>query len=450
MAEPSSASALRWTAKKRSPAGDTCSEDVLGHYRLDFLEKEKKALPPPLSEAPEKAVFLCENKLIALDTILPVAIELRAENPGLDIEFLFLRKDFMAEVRKNYVLWKGMERTGHITFLAHGGHARVSAGRKARSAWRLALKTVELVRRRSVLFYRRDFSSFPVFPLALAVRRGGGALVGYPGIAYPMSESLMRSLVEQEVGPVHYRLQADRHLLFHPLQEQDQRRHTSAPFVVIGSPRSFPRWRKHLEEVFAEEGLRDLEGRHIDAGGKRNVALFYPGNHDLPDLAGATSCRDQFVATLRAIREIAPGLRVLIKPHVICDLAELERDLAPFADLDIRLTFAHPHLLARVAEVCFMSNGSSVIDDMYATGVPVIETSLYKPDIAACGGSLFPNRGRIAAPTPELIEAAVRRVAEDPGSLPAPETGHLCWPKVGSISGCLWPTEGRDSNEGQP
>ena len=181
--------------------------------------------------------------------------------------------------------------------------------------------------------------------------------------------------------------------------------------------------------------------------GRRHVVIFYPGNHDLPDLAGPTSCRDQFLATLRAIREFAPGVGVLIKPHVICDLEELDRDLAAFPDLDIAITFAHPQILARVSDVCFLSNGSSVFDDMYVARLPVIETSQYKPEVVSGCGSLFPNRGRIAAPTTDLIADAVRRVAEAPQSLPEPEIGHLYHPKAESVSACLWPTDGRHGKE---
>lgn len=60
-----------------------------------------------------------------------------------------------------------------------------------------------------------------------------------------------------------------------------------------------------------------------------------------------------------------------------------------------------------------------------------------------------PPRGRIAVPTSKLFEAAVQRVEENPGSLLVPETGCHRWPKVRSVTGCLWLNNGRYSKEGQ-
>lgn len=416
------------------------SESTLTHFRTSLFGTPKwpERFEPPLATAPDRIVILCENKLISLDMILPLAFELKGERPELKIEFLFLRRDHMAKVQENYILWAGMEAVGTIRFLSYGGLSHSNVLQKALNLFRVAKEIRDSRRRRTLLFYRKDFSGWPVALIALAVRAGKGALIGFPSIAYPMSSALLRSLLNQEPSTIHHKFQADRHLLFHPLQRNEQRRVTCSPMTVIGTTRWFPRWQEFLSRFLGEQGLRDIDGRPIDPSEKPNILMFYPGNLPLPDLDGPTACRDQMVRTLGAIRRAAPQARVLIKPHVICDIADLKKELEAFDDLDIRLTFAHPLALARHSVVCTVPNGTSVIDDMYVTGLTLIDSARYLPEIRSAEGSLFPNRGRLGCTTDEELESAFRTALIAPGTLPKPERGHLFWPKTPSLSALLW------------
>lgn len=390
----------------------------------------------------ERAVVLVENKLIGIDMILPVMMELKAENPDLDIEFLFLRKAFMSKVKENYVLWEGMKQTGHISALIDAGYGPASPLGRATSMARLATQTAKALTRRTALFFRRDFASFPVWPLALAVRRGGGALFGFPMLSYPMATIFAKHMLTRDADavnqPDHHLIQNDRRLLCHPLQEAIERQRSNAPMAAIGTPRQFPCWLQFLDAIEADAGIRDFDGNQIDVEAKKNLLMFYAGNHALPSLDGPTACRDQFVKSLEAVRVVDRNLCILIKPHPICDLDELLHEIKPFSDLEIQIIAAHPQNLAKHANACLFSHGSSLIDDMYIAGIPVIETSLYIPEIANSAGSLYPNRGRIASCTQEEIENALRQVLFKPESLPTPETEHLFWPKVPHISDVLW------------
>ena len=424
----------------RATHSEPVSEETLSYFRAESFGTPEwpERFEPPLKAAPDRIVILCENKLISLDMILPLAFELKGERPELSIEFLFLRRDHMTKVKENYILWAGMQAVGTIRFLSYGGLSVSNPLQKALNLFRVAREIQTARRQRTLLFYRKDFSGWPVALLALAVRAGGGALVAFPSIAYPMSSALLRSLINQEPSTIHHKFQADRHLLFHPLQRAEQRRVTSAPMAVIGTTRWFPRWQAFLNDILAREGLRDIDGKPIDPAEKPDILMFYPGNHDLPDLDGPTACRDQMVRTLAAIRRAAPQARVLIKPHVICDIAELRRELAAFPELDVRITFAHPLALARHSIVCSLPNGSSVIDDMYMSGLTFIDSARYTADILEHEKSLFPNRGRLACVTDEELEAAFRTALTAPQALPKPERGHLYWPKIPSLSALFW------------
>jgi hypothetical protein len=110
----------------------------------------------------------------------------------------------------------------------------------------------------------------------------------------------------------------------------------------------------------------------------------------------------------------------------LCDATKLDRALEAFADLDIQVTYAHPQVLARLATVAVVANGSSVIDDVYAEGKPVLDIGAYG---AGLDEGLFANQGRIGAPTAQDMAAALRQIAQAPQDLPRPEARHLIWPK---------------------
>ena len=411
------------------------------YFNLDCEEiiSIKKEFEPPLKKKPKKLIFLIESKIIALDIILPVAMEIREENPSINIDFVFLRKDYLDDIKKNYILWNGMKKTGRITFLLYGGNRKSTIYEKVRTCFRLVSNLFKIGQTEVILFYRRDLSSIFLALLALAVRYGNGAIIGYPKIAHPISKALQISLLKQEPFAVHHRFQADRHFIFHPLQKEEQKRFTSAPSVTIGTPRFFPVWQSYLNDILENDGIYNIQNEKIDTQSKKILTIFYPGNHDLPDLENASSCRDQFILSLKVINSsYQDKLKVIVKPHAICNLTELKNDLNEVENLDVELTYAHPQLLAKLSIACIVPNGTNVIDDMYLEGIPVLETSLYKSDIRENGGSLFPNVGRIECLNEVQLNDAINKLLYDPGALNKPEVNHLFWPKEYKISELLW------------
>ncbi|RME33286.1 MAG: hypothetical protein D6786_08120 [Gammaproteobacteria bacterium] len=402
----------------------------------DLIERQPRwfGQAPGQHHPPEQLVILVDRKPIALDTVVPLALELHAEQPGLPIIWLFKDRAHLPAVRSNHVLWRAMQESGTI---AHLGSAGRAGGRLALLVWMWRLS-----RRRTLLLNHGDFASTPVDLLAAAARRGGGRMAGYARWCYPMSrpryEGILANQLRKRGVREHYRNGGDLWLIPHPLHAAHVATLVSSPLVVTGTPRAFPAWRRHLERCLDEEGILDLEGRALDCRERPVLAIFYPGNHPIRDLVGPTACRDQLWNILHAVRRRVPKALVLIKPHLICDLEELRGDLAEFGDLEIRLTCSHPQLLGRVSRAAFFTNGSNVMDDMYLEGVPVIDTARYQPWVLAAGGSQFPNPGRLAAIEPEEIEQALQRVLEEPESVPKAELGHLLWPKANSISACLW------------
>jgi hypothetical protein len=389
---------------------------------------------PPLGRRPARLVVLLGNKLIGLDSVLPVAMELKAEVPDLAVAFVFLNGQAMPTIRRNYALYEAMRTTGEVAVLS-AGDGTISA--RARAGLRLGHWMGYLAGRPSLLLAPSDLGVFPFTFLARAARLGGGGVCIYCKPACPSNRALNYQLGTQSNGrDLRWRDPGDAFLVYHPLQAGDYAAHSAARTIPLGTSRNFPAWRCYLDRLAAEQGIHDDEGRDLTALPGPRFVVFYPGPVVIPHQSD--DVRQSFLALLDLLTEEAPHATVIVKPHPICDLDLLRRDIAARAAPDIRISHAHPQLLLRLATVAISTNGSNVMNDCYIEGVPVIETSRYKPDILARGDSLFPNRGRLGCPDMTSLRAAIRLAATAPERLPKPDCADLTWPKPPALAAALW------------
>lgn len=390
---------------------------------------------PRFTRRPKRVIVLLGAKLIGLDAVLPVAMALKAEDSTLDIVFLFLSEDALPSVERNYVLRRGVEKTGRVAILSTG---RSGVARKLRAALRLVHWCLRALAAPTWLLCYSDAAQFPIRPLACAVRRRGGGVLLYAKAAHPGNDVLTRahrSLESRQGVDMKFTDPGDVLLLYHPDQARDYADFAEGRSAVIGSPRSYPEWYAHLDNMSAEIGLCNAEDRPIDLSRRPLLALFYSGDVHIPTQTDRP--RETLSRILSAIAQETPGATVLIKPHPNCDLDQLADDIAPFAALDLHVTHAHPQIVARAATAAIFNNGSYAMNDVYAEGTTIIEASAYHLDVLEIGDSLFPNPGRIDGSTPEGLCRALRLAADDPDALPAPDSSPLVWPKPASLFGTL-------------
>lgn len=389
---------------------------------------------PPLRRKPRRVVTLLGNKLVGLDSILPVAMQLKDESPDLSISFLFLNAKALPIVERNYVLFRAMNRTGAIAILSNG---EGTLGSKVGAALRLVMWFWQLVTNRSLLLSPSDLGYFPLSVLAFAARLGGGGACTYCKPAFPANPALnFAHRLKTADRDMRWRDSGDAFLIYHPRQASDYAGYSSAPALLIGTPRDYSAWRNFLTEVRSDTGIQDEQGRDLTKLRSPVIALFYPGPAVIP--SQTDNVRDTFLNMLHALTLYAPEASIVIKPHPICDLELLRSDIAQFPSLDVRVTHAHPQLLLGLATAAISTNGSNVMFDCYLEGVPVIETARYRQEILALGDTLYPNRGRIDCSDPSKWKDTLRRVVEAPNSLPKPDRSELSWPRPQYLGAYLW------------
>ena len=368
-------------------------------------------------------VILLGAKLIGLDSILPVAMELKHERPDIQIIFVILSEKTRPDIARNYVLGRGLEAVGKIIVLSRGDRKLSS---RARSIAVLAKLTAHLFVRPALLLSPGDLAKFPFWIWARAARMGGGRAMIYCKPAYPGNPALNFAQNTKIVGrDMRFKDPGDGFLIYHPTQAADYHRYTTTAATVVGTPRTMPAWRRHLDTL-ADEGVFDIAGNDLRRTNKPLLLVFYCGPAVIP--IQTDDVRESFLNLVEVLADEAPTTRIVVKPHPICDLELLSDDISRSSRPDISISHAHPQLLAKFAAAAISLNGSNVMNDMYVEGIPVIETTQYQADILKHGDSLYPNVGRIDASDNAALRRAIRSVvtASSPGPKPDPDT--IAWP----------------------
>jgi hypothetical protein len=377
-------------------------------------------------------VILIGDKLIGLDSIVPVAMQLKQERPDLRISYVLLNGETSAVINQNYVLASGAAASGTIRILSD---RRRRIGRRFVAGLVLTDLMLQLRRRPSLLLSPGDYAPFPFSLLARAARAGGGRAVIFCKPSFPGSKAFNYVNDNQLEGRApKFEDEGDGFLIYHPTQAQDYRAHTSARPIVVGTPRDMPAWRAHIDKM-AGLGILDEHGNQLRKLTRPVFIVFYHGPLHLPQQSN--DVRQSFLEFIDIVADVAPKASIVVKPHPLCNVDQMANDIQCSPRPDISISYAHPQLLARMATAAVTFAGSNVMNDMYLEGIPVIETTLYRPDVLRHGESLFPNRGRISAPDPTALREIVASIAAGSTSLPVPDASEISWPRPDDLTGLL-------------
>lgn len=377
--------------------------------------------------APKRILVLLDGKLIGLDSVLPIAMALRAEAPEARIVFLFLNAAFLRVASSNYVLHQGLLSTGEVKVLSPG-ETRLFG--KAVAFARLITWCVRLLSTRTWTLAFTDAARFPIWPLALSTRCGGGGVFCYAKRTFPASSARFashRKKAESRDGDDVFRDPGDVFLVHHPDQIDEYRAQGVGNAIVIGTSRQYPEWLDFLDRTETELGVLTSDGKPVDPSAGPIISVFFSGDVTIPSQQNLP--RETLSQILALSAEEAPDARVLIKPHPNCDVQKLEEQIASSARKDALITFAHPQLLARVSRMTVFDSGSQAMNDTYVEGTPTVEATVYTSETLKHGTSMCDNPGRIDGSTPDRLREAMRTMVRNHRDLPIPSREHLIWAK---------------------
>jgi len=370
------------------------------------------------------AVFL-NNKLISCDTIAPLLLEIR-KHAKRRIRVFTTDPRTYAAIRRNVVLWDALNGVGKLVLLGRRRRGPLSwlANRVRLSA---VLGTLAL----RALLGRADFIHFRALNepgLAWLGRLNRRRTFFCESDSWGESELMLRIAevsaprVRNQHAPVGDNLiafQGNWTWLRHPSA-------AAREAFVFGPTRTRRVWidfvgtraANYFRREFASAGTAEYD---------EVVAFMLGYMGPLPYMREPDSTRRLFAETLKDLFELSGGRPVLLKPHVITDMAAVEAEIAKYPRGRVIVTHLHPSVVAMRARLVTANYYSTTLADVFHLNVPTVEYTDYSARALEItgGGSMRPecityfiNRDR------ERFRSVVGQVlAEGRAPLPAGNEG---------------------------
>ena len=339
-------------------------------------------------------VFL-SNKLITLDTILPLLLEFKERAPDLRFEFICFEPSTEAAIRQNTVLYDVLKSLGRLRMLGRNkkgplhtiAHRFSILGPMARIAlW--------LLHPRTRLLHFKALNSWPLRLLAwMAPQRtifAQGSAVGFAEVEKRVSEAMKpRNYVRIPPAGKHIVMFSEHWPWLDGYDLADRAIYRLAPPFTLHS------WVCYVQKNKDHYLDQALEAAGFEPGSEFGVAILnwlgpsplFRIPEDTPKLLGET---------LEVLREACPELPIMIKPHPATrprELAILNELLKRFSQSKLVVTHLHPMVLAMRARFVIGNNYSTTFSTFKYCGVPSIEYSDYAEAILkeTSGGSMRPE-----------------------------------------------------------
>lgn len=367
------------------------------------------------------AVFL-NNKLISCDTILPLAMEVRARS-SMAARFYTTDARTYDAIKQNVVLWDAINTIGRLVLLGPRDRRPIPRflNKLRAGAILLQLAAVALLGRVYFLHFRALNSN----PLAFLARMNPRRVFFCESDSY--GESVLMKRIAEVIAPRERDSEPPVRgalLAFQPrwvwLHDPEARR---LPRYVFGPTRTRRIWLDFVREngdAYVRRAL-EAEGHPGDA---RTIVFMTGYLGPLDYLHAPDSTLRLLRQTLEILAEIAPQHVIVLKPHVITAkdvLDQVVRELRA-AGAKIAIANLHPSVLALRA-TCFIANYySTTLADAYTMNTPTIEYTDYSARALEVtgGGSMNPDFvSHFINNDPARLRAILKKVLATPRR-PAP------------------------------
>ncbi len=337
------------------------------------------------------AVFL-NRKLISCDTILPLLMELKVRAPDVEVEIWVPDRDTLSAIRRNSVLADVARSIGRM-YVMSGRGATVSGRIQHRLLTglrfvRLGLKA--LLGRVAFI----HFKAFSKWPLRAFYYAAPGNTFLAENDSYGFTELMGKVTFLVDKVPLVKRpppagqliaFSDQWHLLSHP-DLAGVPRHMFGPTRLRRPWLEFIRSKAdhYLDQEFARAGMGPAAEFLV-------VMLGFFG--PLAYLRDPDVVSELLQETLEEMVAVAGDRPILIKPHVITDMAIVQTIIDRLPGARILITHLHPMVLATRARIVVANYYTTTLTDCHWMGVPTIEYTHYNSRALelTAGGSMRPD-----------------------------------------------------------
>jgi hypothetical protein len=319
-----------------------------------------------------KILVVLKNKLISIDSIIPVLLELKSHLPqGVMIYIVFIDQTHFNEVRRNHHIIKILSQMNAELLIPARRTRLYMIFLQAKLLLSLAFSNVLILKSGNCLYLHSYFVRILKL-LSNTIEMQFELLPPIPDFIENMAEdNKLWNTSSDSSGRVNLNFDSDYLLsslnydLFSLLYSDHI---PDNKFIDIGYVRSYPNW---LSFVSKEASLiKDrLNGRYclyiLSTLDKRITTLDEPPFADL------------LIETLEVLKTFSPSLKLVFKPHFITDMARFKSILKELNIENYSIEYGHPSVLAYGSDFVIGNFFSTTMIDAKALGIPVIEYSSY-------------------------------------------------------------------------
>ena len=321
-----------------------------------------------------KIVVFVKNKLITIDTVIPILIEMK-DKYNITSEIVVFDNLAHEAINNNIVLKDAIKYVGNELFITKGEKNKIL--RRLNVFISLSRLFVNFICGAKILhfgllsswpfaffahlFSKRVYQLQPVsydFRYSVIMRRNGKAFV------YPIGKNIV--IFGKESGKHYYRSVLNKRKVFY-----------------FGETRTRPHWVKYIRD----RGDYYFNLFHSNINFSNGSIVYILGAIDLYQHK-----KDLFYKTIHSLSLINHKIPILLKPHAYTEIETVQSAISKYKNM--YLTFLHPSVLSTRSVVFICNNFSNTLADAHSFGVTTIEYS----NESASGKSdlsLFPDNESI-------------------------------------------------------
>lgn len=321
-------------------------------------------------------IYLCQNKLVAIDAALPVLLEIKSRYPKTNVIFIFYDEKHLDLIKTNYNLWEMVQSMQSSIYVLRARNKFIRLIRSIAFIVRYSFKDIVIV---------KSTDSFPFHNIFMKILKRVSrvkeiktylrlrSIYGYR-ISY-----IQKMLSGERRGrPVKFKYlngNYDCYLSTITAPQFKEFFKLDAPkekIINTGYIRRLSQWQQYMEQAVKNN-------KNINDGPYFLYVLTYLGSQDFRGFKQAL-VGGLFKEALEVFKKYNNKIKTVFKPHAVTDMREVEALLASVGYSNYAIDYTHPMILSAKAKFVFYNIFSTTMYDAYYLNVPVVEYSHYDPE----------------------------------------------------------------------
>ena len=321
-------------------------------------------------------IVVSKNKLIGVDAVLPVLMEIKNLYRQVQVIFVFINDEQQEMIKQNYNLWEAIETLRAKVYVLRTKNKLLTLGRFIKFFGQ-------------VLFSRnifiKDVDALPKHDFVMKLLRKVSKvreIKTFLTFNAPLChEKLLieRTVLNQRRGreSTFDFFSGDYNYFLASLSAKQFKHcyHVDPPeekMVEVGYLRGLPQWQSFLSEAVRRNSVVNSEAYFLYVlccEGKR-LREF-----DEPELI------ELIRESLLTFKKYNHKIKTVFKPHALTNVPKIQRLLDEIGYTNYTIDYGHPMVLSWRAKFIFGNVFSSTMVDAYYLGKPVVEYCSYDPEI---------------------------------------------------------------------